>query len=165
VKLKEKGKQKITKDPEIRVSLDAARRRPSALLLLLLLAVPRHAQDTILAVESGASWVWEGEFGEEEADLLELVLGEVIGMVLALAVLVEAVEAGLGELLALPSRPLLHNPAPVLVDGESGCRWRENGFGGKFLEGENEIVARPLTSVLICFFFQKRKKKKKKAET
>jgi hypothetical protein len=67
---------------EIRVSLDAARRRPSAiLLLLLLLAAPRHAQDTILAVESGASWVWEGEFGEEEADLLELVLGEVIGLV------------------------------------------------------------------------------------
>jgi hypothetical protein len=92
---------------EIRVSLDAARRRPSTLLLLLL-AAPRHAQDTILAVESGDSWVWEGEFGEEEADLLELVLGEVIGLVLALAALVEAVEAGLGELLALPPRPLLH---------------------------------------------------------
>jgi hypothetical protein len=70
---------------EIRVSLDAARRRPSAILLLLLLAVPRHAQDTILAMESGASWVWEGEFGEEEADLLELVLGEVIGLVLGRA--------------------------------------------------------------------------------
>jgi hypothetical protein len=25
--------------------------------------------------------------------------------------------------------------APVPVEGESGCRWRENGFGGKFLEG------------------------------
>jgi hypothetical protein len=70
---------------EIRVSLDAARQRPSAILLLLLLAAPRHAQDTILAVESGASWVWEGEFGEEEADLLELVLGEVIGLVLGRA--------------------------------------------------------------------------------
>jgi hypothetical protein len=63
---------------EISVSLDAARRRPSALLLLLL-AAPRHAQDSILAVESGDSWVWEGEFGEEEADLLELVLGEFFG--------------------------------------------------------------------------------------
>jgi hypothetical protein len=83
-------------------------------------------------VESGDSWVWEGEFGEEEADLLELLLGEVIGLVLALAVLVEAVEAGLGELLALPPRPLLHSPARVPVDGESGCRWRENEFGGNF---------------------------------
>jgi hypothetical protein len=70
---------------EIHVSLDAARRRPSAILLLLLLVAPRHAQDTILAVESGASWVWEGEFGEEEADLLELVLGEVISLVLGRA--------------------------------------------------------------------------------
>jgi hypothetical protein len=69
---------------EIRVSLDAARRRPSALLLILLILLtsPRHAQDTILAVESEALWVWEGEFGEEEADLLELVLGEVISLVL-----------------------------------------------------------------------------------
>jgi hypothetical protein len=122
---------------EIRVSLDAARRRPSALLLLLLLAAPRHAQDTILAVESGDSCVWEGEFGEEEADLLELVLGEVIGLVLALAVLVEAVEAGLGELLALPPRPLLHSPARVPVDGESVCRWRESRGGGRMGLGGN----------------------------
>jgi hypothetical protein len=126
---------------EISVSLDAARRRPSALLLLLL-AAPRHAQDSILAVESGDSWVWEGEFGEEEADLLELVLGEVIGLVLALAVLVEAVEAGLGELLPLPPRPSF--------TARRRCRWMESlgagggragvegewVFGGKFLEGE-----------------------------
>jgi hypothetical protein len=131
---------------EIRVSLDAARRRPSALLLLL--AAPRHAKDTILAVESGDSWVWEGEFGEEEADLLELVLGEVVGLVLALAVLVEAVEAGLGELLALPPCPLLHSPATVPVDGESGCRWRESRGGGRMGLGENEI-ATP-APVLIC---------------
>jgi hypothetical protein len=117
---------------EIRVSLDAARRRPSTLLLLLLLlAAPCHAQDTILAVESGASWVWEGEFGEEEADLLELVLGEVISLVLALAVLVEVIEAGLGELLALLPCPLVHNPTSVPVDGESGCWWRESRVGGR----------------------------------
>jgi hypothetical protein len=90
----------------------------------------------------------------KEANLLELVLGEVIGLVLALAVLVEAVEAGLGELLALPPRPLLHSPAPVPVDGESGCRWRESrgggrmGFWGEIFGGGNEIVAPP--SVLIC---------------
>ena len=77
-----------------------------------------------------------------EADLLELVLSEVIGLVLALAVLVDAVEAGLGELLALPPRPLLHNPVSVLVDGESRCRWRESevrgrmGLGGNFWKGE-----------------------------
>ena len=37
---------------------------------------------------------------------------------------------------------------PVLVEGESGggrTGWRENGFGGKFLEGRNEIIG------LLCF--------------
>jgi hypothetical protein len=106
---------------KIRVSLDAARRRPSALLVLLL-AAPCHAQDTILAVESGDSWVWEGEFGEEEADLLELVLGEVIGLALAISVLVEEVEAVLGELLALPPRPLLHSPAEIRMSLDAARR-------------------------------------------
>jgi hypothetical protein len=149
---------------EIRVSLDAVRRPPSALLLLLL-ASPRHAQDTILSVKSGASWVWEGEFGEEEADLLELVLGEVIGLVLALAVLVEAVEAGLGEVLALPPRPILHSPAPVPVDGESGCRGGRAGLEGEWVwgetfGGENEMVS-PHVCFELCFQTPKKKKKKK----
>jgi hypothetical protein len=48
-----------------------------------------------------------------EADLLELVVGEIVGLVLALGVPAEAVEAGLGELLALATRPILHSPAGI----------------------------------------------------
>jgi hypothetical protein len=50
-----------------------------------------------------------------EADLLELVVGEVVGLVLALGVPVEAVEAGLGELLALAARPILHGLTEIGV--------------------------------------------------
>jgi hypothetical protein len=62
-----------------------------------------------------------------EADLLELVLGEVIGLVLALAVLMEAVEAGLGELLALPPRPLLDSPAEIRVSLDA-AKWRPSAL-------------------------------------
>jgi hypothetical protein len=48
-----------------------------------------------------------------EADLLELVVGEVVGLVMALGVPVEVVAAGLGELLALAVRPILHCPAEI----------------------------------------------------
>jgi hypothetical protein len=48
-----------------------------------------------------------------EADLLELVVGEVVGLVIALGVPAEAVAAGLGELLALAARPILHGPAKI----------------------------------------------------
>jgi hypothetical protein len=48
-----------------------------------------------------------------EADLLELVVGEVVGLVMALGVPAEAVAAGLGELLTLAVRPILHGPAEI----------------------------------------------------
>jgi hypothetical protein len=48
-----------------------------------------------------------------EADLLELVVGEVVGLVMALGVPAEAIAAGLGELLALAVRPILHGPAEI----------------------------------------------------
>jgi hypothetical protein len=50
-----------------------------------------------------------------EADLLELVVVEVVGLVLAFGVPAEVVEAGLGELLALATRPILHGPAEIGV--------------------------------------------------
>jgi hypothetical protein len=50
-----------------------------------------------------------------EADLLELVVGEVVGLVLALGVPVEAIEAGLDKLLAFAQHPILHGPVEIGV--------------------------------------------------
>lgn len=57
-----------------------------------------------------------------KADLLELVLGEVIGVVAVLGVLVEAVEARLCELFALLPRAFLHSPPELRVALDSAGR-------------------------------------------
>jgi hypothetical protein len=51
--------------------------------------------------------------GVAEADLLELIVGEVVGLVMALGVPAEAVAAGLCEFLALVVCPILHGPAEI----------------------------------------------------
>jgi hypothetical protein len=49
-------------------------------------------------------------------------------------------------------------PAPVPVDGESGCRWRESGGGGRMGLGGNEIVGLVFDLCFFFFFFLKKKK-------
>jgi hypothetical protein len=51
--------------------------------------------------------------GVPEADLLELVVSEVVGLVMAFGVLAEVVATRLGELLALAVRPILHGPVEI----------------------------------------------------